>query len=284
MKYLNVKLIACVILGLVAFNSALLIADEESSAANERESGGYFKLGIGYVFETGPYRDEQNGLGIFIEGAYQWENGLFVELPGVTNKLNPGFSFGYNFYNTEHWSYDLIGNQSHGQIEYGFDDGNESIEIKRDDTFRAGLRATGSYDKNTIQFTITPFSANDEYDDGVYASLWFAKQWQIKNWNLHASVGLQYRSEEILNYYYGVPADIATTSIPAYIAEDGINTTIQFAADYPITEDWVFESYVRHTQLSDSISDSPVIYSAVQFGEDRTENITEAGFMINYVF
>jgi outer membrane protein len=286
MKYLNIKLKACLILGLVAFNSALLIADEsnESSITKERESGGYLKLGIGYVYETGPYRNEQNGIGVFIEGAYQWENGLFVEQPGVKSKLNPGFSYGYNFYNTEHWSLDLIGNKSHGEINYGFNDGTESIELNRDGSFRGGLRATGIYDTNTIQFVVTPFSDNSEYDDGIYASLWLAKQWQIKNWNLNASIGLQYRSEEIIDYYYGVPADLATTSTPAYSAKSGINTSIKFSADYPISEDWVLETYLSHTQLADSISDSPVIYNAIQFGKSRSENITEAGLMISYVF
>ena len=95
---------------------------------------------------------------------------------------------------------------------------------------------------------------------------------------------MQYRSEEIIDYYYGVPADLATTSTPAYSAKSGINTSIKFSADYPISEDWVLESYLSYTQLADSISDSPVMYNAVQFGDSRSENISEAGFMISYVF
>jgi len=284
MKNINIKLKICLIFGLFAFNSAILIADEVNESEDNAHSGGYFKIGVGYRFETSPYNDEKSELSIFLDGGYQWENGIFVEAPGVSNKLNPGFTVGYNLYNTQHWNFDFIGNSAHGIIEYGVTENDESIYIKRDGTFRAGFRATGNYGQNTIQFNITPYSFNDEYGDGIHASVWFAKQWQIKNWNAHASIGVQYLSEEILDYYYGIPDEIAISNSPAYKAKSGFNTSFQIGADYPISQNWVFESYLRYTDLADSINDSPIMYNAIKFGTSRSENITEAGILVNYVF
>lgn len=280
------KLPTCLLLGLLPFSSTMIMAEETDydNDTNSSQSGGFFKLGIGYRFETTPYREETNGIGVYIETGYQWENGLFIEAPGVTNKLSPGLTFGYNFYNTEHWSFDLIAQDSHGEINFYYNDDVSELKLERDSSHRGGLRATGTYDQNIIQFNITPFSDNDEYDDGLHASLWLAKHWQVKNWSIHASAGLEYRSEEILDYYYGVSEESAIGPVSAYTASSGVNTTYQVGADYPIAENWMFESYVRYTDLADSINNSPILQLAVDIDKTRSDNITEAGFFINYVF
>lgn len=271
---------------LMMTNSSVLAenSEVENHMEDESKNGGYLKLGFGYRNKVSPYKTKENEVTISIEGRYQWENGLFVELPGVSNKLSPGISYGYNFYSIDDWNFDLVGNKSHGDINYGVVDGDQSIEIDREGSVRAGFRITGSYGSNSIQFIVMPYSYNDEYDDGLYTSLWLAKEWQIDNWNVHASAGLQYRSEEILDYYYGISEDISTDNSPTYQAKGGFNSTVQFGVDYPISENWVFETYFRYTKLSDSITDSPIISNAVKFDNSRSEDITEAAILVSYVF
>ena len=287
MNTMNKKLPTCLLYSLMTLSSTI-IADEtdleQSFDHSSSQSGGYAKIGIGYRFETTPYASETNDLDIFLEASYQWQNGFFIEAPGVTNKLNPGLTFGYNFYNNEHWNFDLIGQQSHGDIIFNYNDDVTVNSLEREPTYRAGIRATGNYGQNTIQFNITPLSGNDEYDDGLYASIWFAKEWQVKNWSIHTSLGLQYRSEEILDYYYGVSEEDALGPVTAYTAGDGINASFQIGADYPIAENWLFESYVRYINLDDSINNSPIIQLAVATDSSRSENIAEAGIFFNYVF
>ncbi len=286
MKSTKYVIISNLLFSLMINHSVAMAADSKAENITEdnSQSNGYFKVGFGYRSETSPYHTEEDETTISLEGRYQWENGLFVELPGVSNKLSPGISYGYNFYNLDNWNFDLIGIRSHGDINYNEVISNQSIEVKRKKSVRVGVRATGSYGSNTVQFIVTPYSNNNEYDDGLYASLWLAKEWQISNWNVYASAGIQYRSKEILDYYYGISEDIATDNTPVYQAGDGINTTLQFGFDYPISENWVFESSVRYTKLSDSISDSPIISNVVEFDNTRSDDITEVAVLISYVF
>lgn len=271
------------------FHSSATLADEnknmqESIQEEDDRSGGYFKWGLGYRAESSPFRKEEKGLTFIMNGRFQWDNGLFVELPGGSSEMDPSFSYGYNFYNTKNWDFDLLALKSHGDIDYFATNGMESIAIEQESSLMAGFRATGYYDDNTIQAIIAPYSYNKEYDNGLYASLWYSRHWLYKNWNFHASIGAQYRSEEILDYFYGVPEDIAITGTPAYQASSGINLSVQLGVEYAINEHWVFESYVRQTELASSITDSPVIYNSVRFDNTRSEDVSEFAILVSYVF
>jgi len=289
MKKLTPTIAAHMLFNFMAVIALPVFADEDSNmleADNKNsQSGGYLKLGLGYRGEVSPYHEERSGASFVVSGRYQWKNGLFIEAPGGANQLNPGFGFGYNFYNTEHWSFDVINQLSHGGVEYrARNRDGQSIDFARDATMSTGIRATGAIDQNTIQFTLLPYAYDSEFDNGLYASLWLAKQWQVKNWSIYSAIGFQYRSKELLNYYYGVAKDIAINGTPAYEAGAGVNSTIQFGLDYPITKNWVFESYVRYTQIASSMSDSPFIYNTRKFDDTRTKNVAEVAILLNYVF
>ncbi|TQV89378.1 MipA/OmpV family protein [Aliikangiella coralliicola] len=286
MKSITHQMITSIILGLSIFHVASLPASEksETSKSAENESGGFLKLSLGYRLEEGPFHKRESGLSVFVNGRYQWENGLFVELPGGSHELNPGLNYGYNFFNTDHWSFDLLAHKSQGDIVFNATINEESIKLKKEGDVRAGFRATGNFDQDTVQLIVTPYSFSDDYDDGVYASLWFARGWQYKNWNFHASLGFQYRSEEILDYFYGVSEALAIPGVPVYQAGSGVNVNAQFGVSYPITKNWIFESYLRHTKVDDSILDSPIISNSIRFDDTRTEDVSEVGVLFSYVF
>jgi outer membrane scaffolding protein for murein synthesis (MipA/OmpV family) len=273
--------------------STTLLAEDNSNNEDTR-SGGYLKIGSGYKYEVTPYRDEKSGVAIFISGRYQFNNGLYIEASHGANELSLGNSVGYNFFNTEHWSFDAHISQAHGSTSMRFnlkDAKDESSDIKvyhmdRSDTQMLGLRTTGTYGQTTIQFIAAPYSFNKDYDDGVFASAWLAHSWQIKNWELYASAGVNYRSKEIVNYYYATSDEIVsldTPIIPAYKADGGFDIITQVGLSYPVSESILFESYLRYTDISDSISDSPVmqLFSGLN---DRSDNVTEFGLLFSYVF
>ncbi|MCJ8271978.1 MAG: MipA/OmpV family protein [Psychrosphaera sp.] len=291
MKQLSKKMIVSLLSGSLLIGAAPLMAAEDISSGDNTDqnsnsgAGGYLKLGFGYQSLTGPYSKQTKGFSLFFNGRYQWQNGLFIELPGDSSKLEPGIAVGYNFYNTEHWDFDLITNQTHGNIVYNVvQENQQSIAIHRDSTTMLGIRGNGYYGDNTVRMTIMPYSFNHDYDTGVYASLWLARNWQLKNWNIHSSIGFQYRSEEIMDYYYGISQQIAIDSTPAYHAGSGINITGQIGASYPLSESWVFESYLRYTEFSDSINDSPIVKNAISWDPTRSNNEYEFSVMMNYVF
>jgi outer membrane protein len=144
------------------------------------------------------------------------------------------------------------------------------------------LRATGRFEQTSVEFSISPYSLNDEYDDGVYASFWVDRSWQIKNWQFNAAIGLTYRSEEILNHYYGTPDGSIIEGFD-YQASGGVDVTAQIGVSYPISENWIFESYFRYTDISNSITDSPFLQRRIQ-NFSLSENAFEFGILVSYVF
>jgi len=293
----NVRgIISGLLLGAVLLNPVSSYAEEakvDSGDENSR-SGGYLKIGYGYKYEETPFHDKKDGGALFLSGRYQFENGIYIEASHGANELSIGNSVGYNFYNTEHWSFDLHGMQAHGSTEmgFGFNNGNSEntdIEILHMDgkyTRMLGLRTTGTYDQATIQFIFAPYSFNDEYDDGIFASAWIGRSWQLKNWELHALVGVTYRSEEINNYYYSTSDEIIAKNEPQlgpYQADGGFDVVTQVGVSYPVSKNVLFESYLRYTDVSDEVSQSPVMRAFSKI-DGRAENVTEFGFLFSYVF
>jgi len=293
MRLLSKQLIVSLLFGLSSFYSSSVLSDENqvneeaeftqpTQLSDIDRSGGFLKLGFGYNIVTNPYNDEENGMSLFLNARYQWESQVFVEA-AFYRVLNSGINIGYNFYNTERWNFDLVTNIAHGANETGFIDQGKVFYKKSDITRMAALRTTGSFDKTTVQFVVAPYSFNDEYDNALYASVWIDQSFQVKNWELYAAFGLEYRSEDMLDYYYGIEADRATDNFKAYNPSSGIDTTAELGASYPINNKWLFETYYRYTRLADSITDSPIMQFASTL-ESRSKNMTELGILVSYVF
>jgi len=281
-------------------------------------STAFYKLGFGFKSETSPYRGKKDSLSLLHSGRFEWDSGLFIEISNGYNEITQGHNIGYNFYNTEHWSFDLSTMQAHGNLSlttlvrrhkistdyysqevvdrYNAKGGMKHKEIEsRKKLSAVGLRATGRFDQTNIQLTIAPFVQQSEaltnvsdIDHGVYASLWLAHYWQVKNWELHASLGAKYRSGEIIDYYYGVhgyPANINNFlfDFPEYNAKAGINVSAQIGLSYPISKKWLFDSYYRYTNLARSITDSPFMKVAAD-NENSAIDVSEFGIAISYIW
>jgi outer membrane scaffolding protein for murein synthesis (MipA/OmpV family) len=288
MKTLNRHAIAIVTLAFFSTNSTHILADTDE---REQElSGGFLKVGFGYKFAQNPYEDERSGLALFLNGRYQMANGLFIEASYGANERQEGLNIGYNFYNTKNWNFDLTTVQAFGKTEIVAklvdpDDIEDPLTVteKRDKSEMLGLRATGTFDKTNMQFLVAPLLLNNDYSDGVYASVWVGHSWQIRNWEIQASSGMEYRSEEIIEHYFEPGLALQSVGFPAYEASSGLDFTLQVSATYPISQNFLFESYVRYTDIADSITDSPIIRITSQI-PGRNEAKTEFGLLLSYVF
>ncbi|GLX79346.1 hypothetical protein tinsulaeT_26860 [Thalassotalea insulae] len=262
---------------------APVFANEVPAEENEWLSG-YLKVGYGYKSETSPYHNKDTGGSLFISGRYQLKPGFFIEVSHGANELNQGTNFGFNFWNSQHWSFDLLTVRGHGENVYEF--GGKNIphirEVKKS-TNMLGLRAVGGFDRTTFQATVAPYSFSDEYDGALYASVWGSQSWLIKNWEVYASVGVEYRSRDMMDYYYSTSDAIESIGFKHYQADSGINLITQVGTSYPISENVLFEAYARYTDLPDSITDNPVMQLAAN-RDDRAQGITEFGVLVSYVF
>ena len=229
-----------------------------------------------------------------LELRAQWK-GFFIEQPGRSQeKVDGQFSgnsLGYNFYNSENWAYDLYAVRSSGSIRYGFRSPDDTITFERRSDYRVGVRATGYFEGFFTQFIATPLSLRSEIG-GVELSASVRQNWQLRNWNIYNSIGVRYRSKEIIDHYYGVNDELSqefvdfvqvdpnAENLAAYFApyegKAGISVNGEVGFEYPITEHWVFGGFFQYAVASDGAKDSPL------FIGDRVRNAF--GLSVTYVF
>jgi outer membrane protein len=257
---------------------SVLMAEEVKNENTENiRDGSYLDIGIGLAYQSDPFtydNENDSGLDIFINARYQ-KYGLFVEFPhGTSKQQNTVLSLGYNFLNTEHWSYDLRLAMNHRDLDYKLP--KSQIITRRISHSKLGLRILGDYDNTHVKFIV----AGSSGAKGFYASGWLSQNYQYNNWNFYSTVGIEYRNEDVVNYFYGIGEDEflgnnEINGLPNYHGKSGFEYTGQVGFDYPITTDWVFEGFARTTLLPSGITDSPLVDG---------NTITEAAVLVKYVF
>lgn len=263
-----------------SFLTAILFSAHPVFAADD-DDGNYLSVELGYRASQSLFSGDRSVFGLSIHGRYQWR-GLFIELPSPTSGAVSGPTIGYNFLNTEHWFFDAVYVWIDGDHRLNGTINGERVDFYREQSESFGLRATGIYGGNTLQFAVLPFN-NEEYDRGTYASAYIARDWQLSNWTVRGVVGAQYRSDEIMDFYFGVDSDEATPLLPQYTAKAGTRLSMQLEALYPLTTNVVLSGYVAHREFSDSAKESPII-RFVKEVDDRPDNESQVGVVLSYVF
>ena len=73
------------------------------------------------------------------------------------------------------------------------------------------------------------------------------------------SVALRWRSDDLVDYYYGVRASEARAGRPAYSPGDAISPVARLAIRRKLSDHWGFLLAFQYEWLDDEISDSPII-------------------------
>lgn len=258
-KSFNKKLCSALVISVLSTigMSSNVLADEEHNDdiyAPMPKNAGYFDVafGVGIGESVLKTEDDDAYLNIHPRFGYRWDN-LFLE----TGKLGQrGVGIGYNFYENNNWEIDALLHMSHPQIS---DEDNDALKgiREREGDGRLGLRATRYFDNAQLRFIVSPKSVSHD-DDGLYAGVWYGKQWRYNDWDLHANLGAEYFSEEILEHFYGTDPLLDGEGFAAYTADSGVVLSAQVGASYDITENWRFELYANLAKVPDAIADSPL--------------------------
>lgn len=273
------SLICCVICSFFSPAIAGDLASEirKGAAESDNNNGGYTELGLGFASYTNPIvgvpegneKDEvHNEIYLDINARYQYE-GLFVEI--FTQGLE-ALTFGYNFYNEQKWSMDWIATVQHAEMSENTSDDYEELN-KRYTDFMMGPRSTHYIGNYIVQFHLLKDISNTH--QGELVALKLARHWQYHNWTLHALAGATYRSEKLLDYYFGIDESEASEKFPVHHAGSGMAYTFELGATYPLSEKWVFRSFIRQVDVDNEITKSPLVL------DDQGEMIATS---INYVF
>ena len=74
-----------------------------------------------------------------------------------------------------------------------------------------------------------------------------------------ASAGFTWKSESLLNYYYGISADEAGKTPFAYEANSGLSPFMRLAWNKTLNRRWQLSSSIQYERLSSAINNSPVV-------------------------
>ncbi|MDP2714558.1 MipA/OmpV family protein [Rheinheimera sp.] len=265
--------------------SAVSLANEQTSDTSwydflqqKRDAGGFFSAGIVGQNSQGLYRSEDFKVWPELKGAYYFNNGLFIEYPGLSDKFDNQFAVGYNLGSTENWEFDVLLSMAHGGLNYS----DAQSSFKKDASPYLGVRAIGTIAGFDTMLVYGTNSNKMDYSNGLYGAAWLGKSWNIDNWHLYSSVGAQYRNAAMLDFYYGVPDNHA--GLPAYDAKGGVNFIYKVGFKKPLTENWLVEGNFSMTDYADSIIDSPYSQSILQHNENRSDNGRTVSLSISYVF
>ncbi|WP_191600249.1 MipA/OmpV family protein [Marinomonas algicola] len=240
--------------------------DVRSGESSKRENGGYFGIGLsasnitgGRVYDDGDNVDDY--VGITIGGDYYY-NGFFIE---ASQGTSDGLNLGYNFFNKGRWSLDLLASSVQGKFDDEVDEKINSLdENVRNDALQdrntlyngAGIRATAHFDDYIFQYRLV---TDIHEGSGMTSTARIGRSWQIQNWNVHGVFSLEYSSEETNNYLYGVSEQESTTRFPRYSLGSSLSYSTEVGVTYPLTEHSVFSSFIRYTDLANSIKESPLM-------------------------
>lgn len=94
--------------------------------------------------------------------------------------------------------------------------------------------------------------------DGNEARIVFAKPWLSGKHRILASLGLNWQSQEVIQYYYGISEEEADSN-NRYTATDGISQIIRIDWNYALTDNWDVRVLASVRHLPDAISASPLV-------------------------
>lgn len=247
--------------GLPSYAGDLSTEVRKGTSGPDNRNGGYFEVGAGIATSTNPIVGipEGNEKGevhteVFLDINARYQYGcLFGEL--FSQSLEQ-FTLGCNFYNGENWSLDWVGLTQHDEMSEEVSDDYRGLKRRRDD-FMSGPRATAYFGNYIVQLhALTDIS--DTHHGELY-SLRLARHWQYRNWTLHGIVGATYRSQQIMDYYFSIDESEASEKYPQSEVPAGMAYVVELGVTYPLSEKWVFRSFIRRMDLESSAMRSPLI-------------------------
>lgn len=95
--------------------------------------------------------------------------------------------------------------------------------------------------------------------DGQEAWLSWSHPWYTRNTELALTLGMEWKSQQLVGYYFGVQPDEAFVGRPEYDGAAGTNTFIRLAGRYNLGQRWTVVGMVEREFLSSAISASPIV-------------------------
>lgn len=134
----------------------------------------------------------------------------------------------------------------------------DSVAIpKRSLAVDGGLEIIYAGDWGDIQLQVLTDLSFTHKGAEIWAS--YAYPWQYGNWKVVPSVGINWKSHNLLNYYYGIRDSEKQFNRSAYTAESGVNSFAKLSIAYRFNENWGVVGIAEYEALSRGIRRSPIV-------------------------
>lgn len=168
-----------------------------------------------------------------------------------------GISAGFDLYRSQRLNLSLTAAPEFGGVEA--EDGDYFLGLEdRNISAMAGLALNYNFNPKTGLDFSWKSDVTGEHDGNV-AEMNVTRRMFWGRTIFFPSIGLEYRSDDMMDYYYGVSLAEARADRPAYVSDAGLNFKVGFLYSTPISEKMSFQALVNLTRLSDEASDSPLI-------------------------
>jgi len=97
--------------------------------------------------------------------------------------------------------------------------------------------------------------------NGQEAWLSWSHPWYTANSELNLTLGLEWKSANLVSYYYGVRPEEHFVGRNAYAADSGTNRFIRLSARHSFSRHWNLVAMVEREFLSSAIYESPIVSS-----------------------
>lgn len=219
------------------------------------EDGWDVRLGVGLITTSGElYRGmkDENGLTTLLDASYTHGDFYFIA------REEEGLLLGYSLMRDDNWVIDAVFGP---KFEADFNDsdmfdGQLKHLDQRDLDGQLGARFSWYGDNNLLSISLTRDVVGAH--DGYLAQLDYQQEWQARNWLLTGRAGLLLFSDKMANHMVGVSAAEATVSTPQFEAEASQAVFLELMAEYPVNENWIFETRASIAQFSSELADSPI--------------------------
>ncbi|MEO2266287.1 MipA/OmpV family protein [Pseudoalteromonas sp. YIC-656] len=261
------------------FICVLLLLSSTSFASNRYYSDNQLEPQQGFNW------DWSIGAGYYIEDSYlvgldSYDDGLEPDLNLVItydkfyldvdhSQLSGGMVIGYSLIDKYEWGLDIVGTN----VQSGFDETGLKVydrdvveELKGIDRrhydFDVGLRMSRRFEDSQISFEML-HDVTGTHNGWIFTGFLTSIE-QYRNWEFRAGMGINYYSSDFTDYYFGIAPHEATTERPIYNATSSHSYVLEFHAEYPLTQNWVFLAGWLSTWFSEGIADSPIISQSYQ--------------------
>ena len=230
------------------------------NSTEQSSSEDYFSIGIQAGASLSPTfsanSDGYTRVHLILNASQSWRD-FFVEMYGENNL---GLAIGYKLYRTDAISVDIIASNSYEKsafINTGRGMQNDGGPNNREpDLWMFGLRTIKYWQDYMLQLNLQ-YDASG-YNKGMLLSVVSGRNWQLRNWNLHATAGIEYTDSKLNDYYVGINATrAAELNTDVYQAGSGLSVSSEFGLSYPLAQNWVFKAATRATTIPDAVTDSP---------------------------